>query len=99
MDPALKEMMGDDYAERKMRDFLTTSMVVDDNDAAYQVDGLLIRATYAQVFALYRLMHDSKLLEPKATTLLDMLKHQPEHPIKFDVVDDVDLFDNDHDDE
>ena len=31
-------MMGDDYAERKMRDFLTTSMVVDDNDAAYQVD-------------------------------------------------------------
>lgn len=44
-------------------------------------------------------MHDSKLLEPKATTLLDMLKHQPEHPIKFDVVDDVDLFDNDHDDE
>lgn len=99
MDPALKEMMGDDYAERKMRDFLTTSMVVDDNDAAYQVDGLLIRAAYAQVFALYRLMHDSKLLEPKATTLLDMLKHQPEHPIKFDVVDDVDLFDNDHDDE
>lgn len=99
MDPALKEMMGDDYAERKMRDFLTTSMVVDDNDAAYQVDGLLIRATYAQVFALYRLMHDSKLLEPKATTLLDMLKHQPEHPIKFDVVDDVDLFDNDRDDE
>lgn len=99
MDPALKEMMGDNYAERKMRDFLTTSMVVDDNDAAYQVDGLLIRATYAQVFALYRLMHDSKLLEPKATTLLDMLKHQPEHPIKFDVVDDVDLFDNDRDDE
>ena len=99
LDPALKEMMGDDYAERKMRDFLTTSMVVDDNDAAYQVDGLLIRATYAQVFALYRLMHDSKLLEPKATTLLDMLKHQPEHPIKFDVVDDVDLFENDHDDE
>lgn len=99
MDPALKEMMGDDYAERKMRDFLTTSMVVDDNDAAYQVDGLLIRATYAQVFALYRLMHDSKLLEPKATTLLDLLKNQPEHSIKFDVVDDVDLFDNDHDDE
>ena len=99
LDPALKEMMGDDYAERKMRDFLTTSMVVDDNDAAYQVDGLLIRATYAQVFALYRLMHDSKLLEPKATTLLDLLKNQPEHPIKFDVVDDVDLFDNDHDDE
>lgn len=99
LDPALKEMMGDDYAERKMRDFLTTSMVVDDNDAAYQVDGLLIRATYAQVFALYRLMHDSKLLEPKATTLLDLLKNQPEHSIKFDVVDDVDLFDNDHDDE
>lgn len=99
MDLALKEMMGDDYAERKMRDFLTTSMQVDDNDAAYQVDGLLIRATYAQVFALYRLMHDSKLLEPKATTLLDLLKNQPEHPIKFDVVDDVDLFDNDHDDE
>lgn len=99
MDPALKEMMGDDYAERKMCDFLTTSMVVDDNDAAYQVDGLLIRATYAQVFALYRLMHDSKLLEPKATTLLDLLKNQPEHPIKFDVVKDVDLFENDHADE
>ena len=99
LDPALKEMMGEDYDERKLRDYLTTAMQVDDNDAAYQVDGLLIRATYAQVFALYRLMHDSKLLEPKATTLLDMLKHQPEHPIKFDVVDDVDLFDNDHDDE
>lgn len=99
LDPALKEMMGQDYDERKLRDYLTTAMQVDDNDAAYQVDGLLIRATYAQVFALYRLMHDSKLLEPKATTLLDMLKHQPEHPIKFDVVDDVDLFDNDRDDE
>lgn len=99
LDPALKEMMGEDYDERKLRDYLTTAMQVDDNDAAYQVDGLLIRATYAQVFALYRLMHDCKLLEPKATTLLDMLKHQPEHPIKFDVVDDVDLFDNDHDDE
>ncbi|WP_270451644.1 hypothetical protein [Lactobacillus crispatus] len=99
LDPALKEMMGEDYDERKLRDYLTTAMQVDDNDAAYQVDGLLIRATYAQVFALYRLMHDSKLLEPKATTLLDMLKHQPEHPIKFDVVDDVDLFDNDRDDE
>ena len=99
MDPALKEMMGDNYAERKMRDFLTTSMVVDDNDAAYQVDGLLIRATYAQVFGLYRLMHDCKLLEPKATTIFDLLKNQVENPIKFDVVDDVDLFDNDHDDE
>lgn len=99
LDPALKEMMGEDYDERKLRDYLTTAMQVDDNDAAYQVDGLLIRATYAQVFALYRLMHDSKLLEPKATTLLDMLKHQPEHPIKFDVVDDVNLFDNDRDDE
>lgn len=99
LDPALKEMMGQDYDERKLRDYLTTAMQVDDNDTAYQVDGLLIRATYAQVFALYRLMHDSKLLEPKATTLLDMLKHQPEHPIKFDVVDDVDLFDNDRDDE
>lgn len=99
LDPALKEMMGEDYDERKLRDYLTTAMQVDDNDAAYQVDGLLIRATYAQIFALYRLMHDSKLLEPKATTLLDMLKHQPEHPIKFDVVDDVDLFDNDRDDE
>lgn len=99
LDPALKEMMGEDYDERKLRDYLTTAMQVDDNDAAYQVDGLLIRATYAQVFALYRLMHDSKLLETKATTLLDMLKHQPEHPIKFDVVDDVDLFDNDRDDE
>lgn len=99
LDPALKEMMGEDYDERKLRDYLTTAMQVDDNDAAYQVDGLLIRATYAQVFALYRLMHDSKLLEPKATTLLDLLKNQPEHPIKFDVVDDVDLFDNDHDDE
>lgn len=99
LDPALKEMMGEDYDERKLRDYLTTAMQVDDNDAAYQVDGLLIRATYAQVFALYRLMHDSKLLEPKATTLLDLLKNQPEHSIKFDVVDDVDLFDNDHDDE
>lgn len=99
LDPALKEMMGEDYDERKLRDYLTTVMQVDDNDAAYQVDGLLIRATYAQVFALYRLMHDSKLLEPKATTLLDLLKNQPEHSIKFDVVDDVDLFDNDHDDE
>lgn len=99
LDPALKEMMGQDYDERKLRDYLTTAMQVDDNDAAYQVDGLLIRATYAQVFALYRLMHDSKLLEPKATTLLDLLKNQPEHSIKFDVVDDVDLFDNDHDDE
>lgn len=99
LDPALKEMMGEYYDERKLRDYLTTAMQVDDNDAAYQVDGLLIRATYAQVFALYRLMHDSKLLEPKATTLLDLLKNQPEHSIKFDVVDDVDLFDNDHDDE
>lgn len=99
MDPALKGMMGEDYDERKLRDYLTTAMQVDDNDAAYQVDGLLIRATYAQVFALYRLMHDSKLLEPKATTLLDLLRNQPEHPIKFDVVDDVDLFENDHDDE
>lgn len=99
LDPALKEMMGQDYDERKLRDYLTTAMQVDDNDAAYQVDGLLIRATYAQVFALYRLMHDSKLLEPKATTLLDLLKNQPEHSIKFDVVDDVDLFDNDRDDE
>ncbi|MEK3563425.1 hypothetical protein AAA439_10085 [Lactobacillus crispatus] len=99
MDLALKEMMGDDYAERKMRDFLTTSMQVDDNDAAYQVDGLLIRATYTQLFALYRLMHDCKLLEPKATTIFDLLKNQVENPIKFDVVDDVDLFDNDHDDE
>lgn len=75
MDLALKEMMGDDYAERKMRDFLTTSMQVDDNDAAYQVDGLLIRATYTQLFALYRLMHDCKLLEPKATTIFDLLKN------------------------
>lgn len=99
MDLALKEMMGDDYAERKMRDFLTTSMQVDDNDAAYQVDGLLIRATYTQLFALYRLMHDCKLLEPKATTIFDLLKNQPEHPIKFEVVKDVDLFENDHDDE
>ena len=99
MDLALKEMMGDDYAERKMRDFLTTSMQVDDNEAAYQVDGLLIRATYTQLFALYRLMHDCKLLEPKATTIFDLLKNQVENPIKFDVVDDVDLFDNDHDDE
>ena len=99
MDLALKEMMGDDYAERKMRDFLTTSMQVDDNDAAYQVDGLLIRATYTQLFALYRLMHDCKLLEPKATTIFDLLKNQVENPIKFDVVDDVDLFENDHDDE
>lgn len=99
LDPALKEMMGEDYAERKMRDFLTTSMQVDDNDAAYQVDGLLIRATYTQLFALYRLMHDCKLLEPKATTIFDLLKNQVENPIKFDVVDDVDLFENDHDDE
>lgn len=99
MDLALKEMMGDDYAERKMRDFLTTSMQVDDNDAAYQVDGLLIRATYTQLFALYRLMHDCKLLEPKATTIFDLLKNQVENPIKFDVVDDVDLFENDHADE
>lgn len=99
MDLALKEMMGDDYAERKMRDFLTTSMQVDDNDAAYQVDGLLIRATYTQLFALYRLMHDCKLLEPKATTIFDLLKNQVENPIKFDVVDDFDLFENDHDDE
>ena len=74
-------------------------MQVDDNDAAYQADGLLIRATYAQIFALYRLMHDSKLLEPKATTLVDLLQYQPEHPIKFEVVKDVDLFENDHDDE
>ncbi len=99
MDLALKEMMGDDYAERKLRDYLTTSMQVDDNDAAYQVDGLLIRATYTQLFALYRLMHDCKLLEPKATTIFDLLKNQVENPIKFDVVDDVDLFENDHDDE
>ena len=99
LDPALKEMMGEDYDERKLRDYLTTAMQVDDNDAAYQVDGLLIRATYAQVFALYRLMHDCKLLEPKATTIFDLLKNQVENPIKFDVVDDVDLFENDHDDE
>lgn len=99
LDPALKEMMGEDYDERKLRDYLTTAMQVDDNDAAYQADGLLIRATYAQVFALYRLMHDSKLLEPKATTLVDLLQYQPEHPMKFEVVKDVDLFENDHDDE
>lgn len=99
LDPALKEMMGQDYDERKLRDYLTTAMQVDDNDAAYQVDGLLIRATYAQIFALYRLMHDSKLLEPKATTLVDLLQYQPEHPMKFEVVKDVDLFENDHDDE
>ena len=99
LDPALKEMMGEDYDERKLRDYLTTAMQVDDNDAAYQADGLLIRATYAQIFALYRLMHDSKLLEPKATTLVDLLQYQPEHPIKFEVVKDVDLFENDHDDE
>lgn len=99
LDPALKEMMGQDYDERKLRDYLTTSMQVDDNDAAYQVDGLLIRATYTQLFALYRLMHDCKLLEPKATTIFDLLKNQVENPIKFDVVDDVDLFENDHDDE
>ncbi len=99
LDPALKEMMGQDYDERKLRDYLTTAMQVDDNDAAYQADGLLIRATYAQIFALYRLMHDSKLLEPKATTLVDLLQYQPEHPMKFKVVKDVDLFDNDHDDE
>ena len=99
LDPALKEMMGEDYDERKLCDYLTTAMQVDDNDAAYQADGLLIRATYAQIFALYRLMHDSKLLEPKATTLVDLLQYQPEHPIKFEVVKDVDLFENDHDDE
>lgn len=99
LDPALKEMMGEDYDERKLCDYLTTAMQVDDNDAAYQADGLLIRATYAQVFALYRLMHDSKLLEPKATTLVDLLQYQPEHPMKFEVVKDVDLFENDHDDE
>lgn len=99
LDPALKEMMGEDYDERKLRDYLTTAMQVDDNDAAYQADGLLICATYAQVFALYRLMHDSKLLEPKATTLVDLLQYQPEHPMKFEVVKDVDLFENDHDDE
>lgn len=99
LDPALKEMMGEDYDERKLRDYLTTAMQVDDNDAAYQADGLLIRATYAQIFALYRLMHDSKLLEPKATTLVDLLQYQPEHPMKFKVVKDVDLFENDHDDE
>lgn len=99
LDPALKEMMGQDYDERKLRDYLTTAMQVDDNDAAYQVDGLLIRATYTQLFALYRLMHDCKLLEPKATTIFDLLKNQVENPIKFDVVDDVDLFENDHDDE
>lgn len=99
LDPALKEMMGEDYDERKLRDYLTTAMQVDDNDAAYQADGLLIRATYAQIFALYRLMHDSKLLEPKATTLVDLLQYQPEHPMKFEVVKDVDLFENDHDDE
>lgn len=99
LDPALKEMMGQDYDERKLRDYLTTAMQVDDNDAAYQADGLLIRATYAQVFALYRLIRDSKLLEPKATTIFDLLKNQVENPIKFDVVDDVDLFENDHDDE
>ncbi|MGZ7888346.1 hypothetical protein ACXVQ9_08290 [Lactobacillus crispatus] len=99
LDPALKEMMGEDYDERKLRDYLTTAMQVDDNDAAYQADGLLIRATYAQIFALYRLMHDSKLLEPKATTLVDLLQYQPEDPIKFEVVKDVDLFENDHADE
>ncbi len=99
LDPALKEMMGEDYDERKLCDYLTTAMQVDDNDAAYQVDGLLIRATYTQLFALYRLMHDCKLLEPKATTIFDLLKNQVENPIKFDVVDDVDLFENDHDDE
>lgn len=99
LDPALKEMMGQDYDERKLRDYLTTAMQVDDNDAAYQADGLLIRATYAQVFALYRLIRDSKLLEPKATTLVDLLQYQPEDPIKFEVVKDVDLFENDHDDE
>lgn len=99
LDPALKEMMDEDYDERKLCDYLTTAMQVDDNDAAYQADGLLIRATYAQVFALYRLMHDSKLLEPKATTLVDLLQYQPEHPMKFEVVKDVDLFENDHDDE
>ena len=99
LDPALKEMMGEDYDERKLCDYLTTAMQVDDNDAAYQADGLLIRATYAQIFALYRLMHDSKLLEPKATTLVDLLQYQPEHLIKFEVVKDVDLFENDHDDE
>lgn len=99
LDPALKEMMGEDYDERKLRDYLTTAMQVDDNDAAYQADGLLIRANYAQIFALYRLMHDSKLLEPKATTLVDLLQYQPEHPMKFEVVNDVDLFENDHDDE
>lgn len=99
LDPALKEMMGQDYDERKLRDYLTTAMQVDDNDAAYKVDGLLVRATYTQLFALYRLMHDCKLLEPKATTIFDLLKNQVENPIKFDVVDDVDLFDNDHDDE
>lgn len=99
LDPALKEMMGEDYDERKLRDYLTTAMQVDDNDAAYQADGLLIRATYAQIFALYRLMHDSKLLEPKATTLVDLLQYQPEHLMKFEVVKDVDLFENDHDDE
>ena len=99
LDPALKEMMGEDYDERKLRDYLTTAMQVDDNDAAYQADGLLIRANYAQIFALYRLMHDSKLLEPKATTLVDLLQYQPEHPMKFEVVKDVDLFENDHDDE
>lgn len=99
LDPALKEMMGQDYDERKLRDYLTTAMQVDDNDAAYQADGLLIRANYAQIFALYRLMHDCKLLEPKATTIFDLLKNQVENPIKFDVVDDVDLFENDHDDE
>ena len=99
LDPALKEMMGQDYDERKLRDYLTTAMQVDDNDAAYQADGLLIRATYAQVFALYRLIRDSKLLEPKATTLVDLLQYQPEDPIKFEVVKDVDLFENDHADE
>ena len=99
LDPALKEMMGEDYDERKLCDYLTTAMQVDDNDAAYQADGLLIRANYAQIFALYRLMHDCKLLEPKATTIFDLLKNQVENPIKFDVVDDVDLFENDHDDE
>ena len=35
----------------------------------------------------------------EATTLVDLLQYQPEHPIKFEVVKDVDLFENDHDDE
>ncbi len=60
---------------------------------------IMMQLTKLMDCALYRLMHDCKLLEPKATTIFDLLKNQVENPIKFDVVDDVDLFDNDHDDE